>query len=319
MKAIGGYFELELNRGNQTYHKTKAFKSGRASLHFILKNVNAKNVYIPFYTCNALLEPFAATGVTYQFYSLNKDLDPIHLPDLKNGEFFLYINYFDLKQDTVEQLVDKYKERLIIDNSQAFFYKGHRFSWSFNSCRKFFGVPDGSYLYAPLDKQKDLDAQFDKNTNYTIEHLLKRFNGSINEGYPFFQENEKCCNAEIKEMSLFTEQMLSNVNFDFCIQQRNENFSFLHQHLSQHNAFNWVHNNKAVPLAYPFLPKKKIPHSTLWNKKVFVPILWKDVLDRREEQFLVENKFAAELLPLPIDQRYNLADMKLIVDSLQNA
>ena len=96
MKPIGGYFELELPKGKQSYHQTYALKSGRSALHFILQWVKAKKIYIPFYTCDALLEPLRGAEVPFQFYEVDEKLEPVSLPELNGGEYFLYINYFDL-------------------------------------------------------------------------------------------------------------------------------------------------------------------------------------------------------------------------------
>ena len=119
MKPIGGYFELELLKAS-LYHQTLALKSGRAAFHWILKN-NRKNVYIPFYTCNALLEPIKRIDIPFEFYGLNQALEPKFLPNLEKDEYLLYINYFDIKRDTVEKLSQKYGERSLWITHKLFF------------------------------------------------------------------------------------------------------------------------------------------------------------------------------------------------------
>lgn len=314
MKPIGGYFGLELSVGSNTFHSTIAFKSGRSALHYILKSVKAENVYIPFYTCNALLESFSAAQVPYQFYKLKEDLEPAFLPELKKNEYFLYINYFDLQQAVVQKLSGIYGSHLIIDASQAFFNKGNGTSWLFNSCRKFFGVPDGAYVYPPNHLQR-LDA-IEKNKQYQTEHLLQRFKGNVKEGYSYFQENEAMCGAGISGMSLLSEQLLSHVNFEMCLQKRKENFNMLHTHLKNTNQFQFEEHTASVPMAYPYLPLKKINHHSIWGKNVFVPILWKDVIERNNVNYNFEKMLSETLLPLPIDQRYDREDMTYIINSL---
>src|SRR4051812_21139916 len=126
MKPVGGYFELELGKGQSTYHsEAYDFKSGRASLLYILRSQRASLVYIPFYTCDGLLEPFIVSDTRYVFYPVNKSLEPEDLPELNKGEYFLYINYFDLKRKFVDKLSDKYGQKLIVDCTQAFFMKGN--------------------------------------------------------------------------------------------------------------------------------------------------------------------------------------------------
>ena len=75
MEAIGGYFGLEIPLGNHGFlHSGKlAFKSGRSSLYFICQVVKPKKVYVPFYTCDALLEPLHLLNVEYEFYALTPE------------------------------------------------------------------------------------------------------------------------------------------------------------------------------------------------------------------------------------------------------
>ena len=43
---------------------------------------------------------------------------------------------------------------VIIDNAQAFYSKHQDRAYSFNSARKFFGVPDGAYLFGKAKLKK---------------------------------------------------------------------------------------------------------------------------------------------------------------------
>ncbi len=316
MKAIGGYFELELQKGKETFHTVPALKSGRAALHAILKKLRPQNVYIPFYTCDGLLESFAAAAVPYQFYAINHQLEPQELPELKSGEYFLYINYFGLKNKIVERLIEKYGDKLIIDCSQAFFYKGDGQAWSFNSCRKFFGVPDGGYIYYP--NGVEIEVPKEKNEAYTIQHLLHRFNGNVKNGYPFFAENEILCNADLKSMSSLSECLLSHINYDECMLRRKENFRFLHQEFKDRNLLKWEETENGVPMVYPLLTEEKVRHEKLWSKNLFVPIFWQDVIKRKIRGFATEEHLTNHLLPLPVDHRYTEEDMQEIV-SLVNS
>src|ERR1700748_1334145 len=103
MMPVGGYFELELKNGERSYHDTPYnFKSGRSSLKNLFNYIEPSLVYVPYYTCNALLEPFEERGIKYQFYEIDKNLEPKELFELGDKEYFLYINYFDLKRAFVD-------------------------------------------------------------------------------------------------------------------------------------------------------------------------------------------------------------------------
>jgi hypothetical protein len=309
MKPVGGYFELELNKGRYAYHRVPyTFKSGRAALHYILRLCRPTLVYVPFYTCNALLQSFEAAGIAFKQYAIDEKLDPLALPELQPDEYFLYINYFGLKEATVQMLSARYGQQLIADCTQAFFTKGNGHSWFFNSCRKFFGVPDGAYLYPPDSIQ--VEPVEGNNETYTLEHLIKRFNGHVKEGYAAFQENEKLCGPEIMGMSIVSQHLLSHIDYTEVIARRRANFNYLHQEFTNSNQFPIPDLNENVPMMYPLLPAISVDREGLSRSKLFIPTFWAEVKDSDNPLFETERKLAAQLLPLPIDHRYTEADMQ---------
>ena len=312
MIPIGGYYELELPKGSHSYHHTPyAFKSGRASLHYILQLVKPKLVYVPFYTCNGLLDSFEAAQTSYLFYEINHLLEPDELPELEMGEYFLYINYFDVKREFVQVLSDKYGDRLIVDCTQAFFMKGNGKSWYFNSCRKYFGVPDGSYLYTP--RHIDDLPVVERNEQYIVSHLLNRFNDHVKEGYVSFLENEELCGAELYGMSKLSEHLLSHINYSEVIDKRYANYRYLDTIFTEHHLYPPDPTDGCVPMVYPALMNKPIDRKLFAELGLFIPTYWTDVRNRRMNGFEIEKLLTMLLLPLPIDHRYNLDDMERMV------
>lgn len=316
MKPVGGYFELELNKGRYSYHEVPyTFKSGRSALHYVLRFCKPSLVYVPFYTCNALLQSFEAAGVTFRFYAIDENLEPVTLPVLANDEYFLYINYFGLKNATVNKLSAKYSDRLIADCTQAFFEKGNGRSWFFNSCRKFFGVPDGAYLYPPDHIQVEVIES--RNEVFTVEHLVKRFNGHIQEGYGAFKENEKLCGPEIKAMSAISQHLLSHVNYSEVIASRRANFDCLHQIFKNQNQLAIITGEGEVPMVYPMMTGYQIDRNVLYDNGVYIPTFWAEVKTRTEIGYETERILAERLLPLPIDHRYTEVDMRSMAAVMQ--
>ncbi len=330
VKSIGGYFELEATSGKHHYHDTPfALKNGRAALLYILAQIKPSLVYIPYYTCDSLIEPFKVSGVEYRFYEINEQLEPRGLPELKEGECFLYINYFGLKGATTALLSEKYKDKLITDATQAFFMKGDGVSWLFNSCRKFFGVPDGGYVYptrvgqthgegSARAGQTHGSAPTGKNEKYITTHLYKRLEGQAQEGYPFFQQNEELMDCELTGMSEFSEKVLAGVDYNEVRKRRLANFGYLHEQFGKINLLNIELQSDEVPMCYPLLLNKNIDKSLLFNKHIFIPTLWGEVLERVHEGYDTEKRIALSLLPLPIDHRYTTADMAYLSESLNN-
>ena len=54
----------------------------------------------------------------------------------------------------------------------------------------------------------------------------------------------------------------------------------------------------------------------LQQMKIFVPTLWGDVFDNCDENCL-EYTYAKNILPLPVDQRYDARDMGYILEKLE--
>ena len=74
-KSIGGYFELELPQGTEYHSQAIALNTGRNALEYILRARGYKRVYLPYYSCEVLLEPFKKLGVDYTFYHINANLE----------------------------------------------------------------------------------------------------------------------------------------------------------------------------------------------------------------------------------------------------
>lgn len=317
MTPIGGYYELELTRGTHRYHTTPyTFKSGRSSLHYILQLVKPSLVYVPFYTCNGLLESFEAAQTHYLFYEINHLLEPDELPELGPHEYFLYINYFDVKRQFVQRLSNKYRDKLIVDCTQAFFMKGNGWSWFFNSCRKYFGVPDGSFLYPP--QHVNISGYSGRNEQYLVSHLITRFNDHVQEGYRSFLENEVLCGTEITGMSKLSEYLLSNINYEMVIGKRHSNYSYLDTFFREQHLFPPEGRDDCVPMVYPVLLNKPVSRKLFGAHQVFIPTYWADVRERDYPGFEMEKLVSDHLLPLPIDHRYNQADMERMVKLIKN-
>lgn len=312
MKPIGGFFELEIPERNNSYHEDAlSFSTGRACLNYILQQSKPKKICLPYYTCDAVLEPIHLNKVKFEYYSLNDNLEPYEI-ELNENEYFLYINYFGIKTDIVQLLINRYGKRLIVDNSQGFFEKEHNGVWSFNSARKFFGVPDGAYLYSPISVSED----FPRNTGVKYDHLINRLLGNQELSYKQFLENERQLNTDLKLMSLLSERILSNINYEEVAENRIQNFHYLHENLVEINKFKISSNLKGVPYCYPFLPERVIDKKVFYKMNVFIPTLW------RRSRFVVKNgyefekDFSERLLPLPVDQNLNKDDCNRIIESI---
>lgn len=320
MKAIGGYPELELKKGEHYHKDALKLNTARNCLGYILYTRNYRTVYIPYYTCEAVLEPFLKLGTEYRFYHINKDFEPLNLPDLKEGEAFLYTNYFGLKDNCVKQLANHYGQCLIVDNAQAFFDMPIIGIDTFYSARKFFGVPDGAYLYTDKTTEEYLGCEIEQATSYErMTALLKRIDLSAEQGFKNFKAiEEQLSGQNIKKMSKLTDAILRSIDYDSVRNRRRENYKALYWDLFKKNKETTLQiEDNAVPLAYPFQTESQSLRQYLINNKIYVPMYWPNVIKGCDPDSL-EYKLGKEIIPLPVDQRYGENDMKRIIRIINN-
>lgn len=300
--AIGGYFELELRKGTHNHKDAIRLNSGRNCFEYILRARGYRKVYMPYYTCQVLFDTAKAAGVEIAYYSINEQLEPVALPQLQQGEAFLYTNYYGLKQRYVEKLARYYGEQLIVDNAQAFYAKPIAGIDTFYSPRKFFGVPDGGYLYTntrlnePISQAESL---------CRMPYLLKRIEQGAEAGYADFKEAEASLdNRPIERMSKITEALLSSIDYADVAASRKRNYEWLSERLIETNLIHLPLEPDAVPMVYPYWTGDAGLRKRMIANKIFVATYWPNV----SEYCGFETILKSNLLPLPIDQRYNQFD-----------
>lgn len=310
MEAIGGYFSLELPL-REEYHKDAIrLNTGRNCMEYILRARSYKKVYVPYYTCEAVMEPINKLGIPYEFYHIDVHFEIRDHFTLKADEALLYTNYFGLKQRYVEQLAEKVGTRLIVDNTQAFYAKPIQGIDTFYTCRKFFGVADGAYLYT----DKVLNEDFEQDKSYDrMSHLLKRIDLSAEEGFAEFRKvDDGLDNQPIRMMSKLTQRIMQSIDYNAAAMKRRENYIMLHEMLGEENNLQLTLDDDAVPMVYPFLAPNIGLREKLIEKKIFVARYWPNVLDWTEKGS-IEYQLTEQMQPLPIDQRYGEEDMQRII------
>lgn len=110
--AIGGYFELELPVHQEFHSGAIALNSGRSCLEYILRCRRYSKVYIPYYTCDSVIEPIVKLGIAYEFYHIDKMYHIVGDIVLSNGEALLYTNYWGMKNKYCAQLAKHYGQQL---------------------------------------------------------------------------------------------------------------------------------------------------------------------------------------------------------------
>ena len=313
MKEIGGYFSLELKEKGQILPAFDGvlLNTGRNSLEYVLRSLGTiAKVYLPYFTCDSVLEPFEKLDIQYEFYHINMNLEMIESFPLQKNEYLVYTNYFGVKDIYVESLVNLYGDSLIVDNSQALYAAPT--SKCIYSPRKFVGIPDGGVAFTNGFKKIDNLVQ---SKSYDIcSHLLKRIDCSGSEGYGDFRENSKSLSHQpILRMSNLTQCLLNSIDFENIAKIRKRNFLYIHEHLAYINVFKNLNDEMlSCPMVYPMYVEDETLRSKLITNKVYVATYWPNVFEWCKENTL-EYNLAKYILPIPIDQRYNLEDMESII------
>ena len=306
-KEIGGYFELERFYGPMLHQEAVALSCGRACIEYLFKQKNIKKAALPIFCCDVVAESCRTAGAELRFYNIGRDFKPL-IEELQEDEWLYVVNFYgQLSNEYLKSLKEKFP-RLIVDNAQAYFAPPVPGTDTIYTCRKFLGVPDGGFLYTDCPEFKPRRDQSFSRMNF----LLGRFERTAGEFYAEASENNDYFSGKpIKSMSALTENLLRAIDYDMVKKRREDNFLYLRSALEDINLLN-IHTVDG-PYAYPLMLNNASQlRRELIDNKIFVPTLWPNVLQDAPKGSL-EYELAANILPLPCDQRYGREDMDRII------
>lgn len=316
MKEIGGYLELDQLIHNEYHPNAIALNTARNAVVYLAKTKRISKVYIPYYLCDSVSNVCERENIPYDFYHVGEDFTPQFDRSLGADEYLYIVNYFgQLDAGIINDLKTQYG-RIILDNVQAFFAQPIGEIDTIYSCRKFFGVPDGAYLYSSTDivDEANIDLPTDISMN-RMRHILGRFEGqSASDYFADFRANDELfVDLSLMYMSKLTHNLLGAIDYDNVILKRNENWKILHDALGDKNKL--CLHSPIGPYMYPFCCENGVQvRKTLAEKKIFIPTLWPNVLDFDECE--LEKDYVRNILPLPIDQRYGIEDMEYMIQEV---
>jgi hypothetical protein len=233
------------------------------------------------------------------------------LPQLSDGDLVMVVDYFGLCGE-VGRDFRFLNSRLVIDQTHALFADGARTNWRFTSARKWFGVPDGGFLWGPHLPASQQAAPLAS----VPVHLVERHWGDLSRAYQAYQAAEDAFDAEATAISSTAVALLGGVDTAFVKAARRRNFLRLHDLLGADNGLSLELAENAVPFCYAMLPRGDVSKEILAQSGVFVPTFWSDCLGRSGTGFAWERELGRRLLPLPIDHRYDKRDMEHVADQV---
>lgn len=308
LREIGGYIELDRYTMPMLHDGALALNCGRNCLAYLIRARGIKKILLPFFLCNSVRDVCIKQGVKIRHYYIGVDFTPTDVK-LQENEWLYVVNYYGQMNNTVlNNIVHKHK-RVIIDNAQAYFQMPLQGVDTLYTCRKFFGVADGAFLYtdAVLEEELPRDKSYER-----MHFLLGRFEKTASEFYHEYTDNNHLFAEEpIKRMSKLTENLLHGIDYGTVKDKRTKNFTYLHKAFCMKNKLILSVQNGSF--MYPlYIANGSEIRRKLLAEKIYIPILWPDVFEKCEKIWL-EYDMAENILPLPVDQRYGIEEMEYII------
>lgn len=313
----GGCLPLEkierINNPLRQYPHT-TWNSGRSAIYAAVQDYGADLVWLPYYLCPSVKQFLEKCNIAIKEYHVNNHYEPILKKPLQQNEMILWTNWYGCMEHTlIEKIQEIFKKQVIMDYSQALFCQPEKESESYfvYSCRKFLGVPDGAYLVQQNLKEQERKVNFDCNGwDYLVQCKILQSNAV----YTLYSRYEKKLGNQFQDMSELTKQYINGLDWALIKNRRKKNMEFLHSKLEKFNLLEVDFQSESC-FMYPFMTEGENLHERLIQKHIFVPKWWKHML-QISELLQHEYKWAKQIVPLPIDQRYDKTDMEWIAEQV---
>ena len=304
---IGSFIELDLRKTGEHYDGNNVVRlnSGRAGILHALRVLEVNAVYIPYYQCPSVAAFLIAHNIEVRKYFLTDKFEPV-LFNVDEDAAVLIVNYFGvISSQKIELWANQFKN-VIIDNSQAFFSKPLKNHLNIYSPRKFFGVPDGSYVIGDKVENSEVNYPADMSSD-TAGFLFKRIEKGCNAAYAERMMNEeRINNSDVLQMSKLTTELLKNVDYDCVAERRLANFKTAHALWGKINKLNPAEfiNDDCVPMVYPLVLENDDMVKILTENQIYTGRWWNHVLTEVPSGSF-ESYLSRYMIPVPIDQRYD--------------
>ncbi len=312
MREYGGFLELEQNQGLEYHEGAIALNLARNCLRYLIQAKNIKRIWLPRFLCDSVTAACQAEGIAIEYYSIDDVLRPVFgtFEKLTEDDYFYLVNYYGfLSREEIVKYASQ-APHIIVDNTQAFYEEPIPGVDTIYTCRKYFGVPDGAYLYTDVVLGRELSQ--DRSWN-RMSHVLGRYEDTASNFYSSYRENEDAfAEYPVMTMSPLTRNLMRGIDYERALECRASNYTYLQQVFSEINMLSAASHQPVGPFMYPLLVEEGAKlRKKLQAQKIYVPTLWPDVFDLCQPDEL-EYSLAENILPLPVDQRYGGEDMRYI-------
>jgi hypothetical protein len=304
---IGSFIEMEFAKGKEYYPGCRPVRlnSGRAGIYHAARVLGGSTLYLPYYQCDTVRDFLHRKNFQIRYYSINDEFDPL-IERVEANAAIVIVNYFGImSQKRLAALANRF-QKVIIDNSQAFFCKPIDHCLNVYSARKFVGVPDGAYVIGSNADKYTAEYEQDFSSD-TSQFLWQRIEyGCEGKAYEAkLLNDQRIDGADIKKMSKLTQAMLDGINYDVVINKRRQNFETACRLFDGMNqlAVKMYYDSDCVPMVYPLVVENDGLLPKLLENKIFQGRWWSYLLEEMAKESF-EYRLSRFLIPITIDQRY---------------
>ena len=340
---LGGEFYLDLHTLSEKNHSVDAylsgeqplyFDSGRSALRFAARSLRPGTILLPEYICDSVITAFS--GHALRFYRLTPSLE-IDMDDLLsklNGEVsaVFLMHYFGAVQPRaiLEQLEAarlRYGFSIVEDTTHSVFSVRRTIGdLCVCSLRKWFALPGGGALYGPALADRDSFSLLPRKTDdrracgMVCKSLFLDGTLDCNAEYRnIFRETEDALDAqtELYRISDFSRFLLRTVDADALAVRRRHNYARLKDALAQLGVPPICRiAEDACPLILPIRVKDRDAlRRRLMDHRIYCAVHWPFDGVQADDRPLAQT-LTAQMLSLPIDQRYDAAHIDYLIDTL---
>lgn len=338
--------ELTLDYLNLDFIDTAFLSTGRSAISFVLEHLkladDKKVVLLPPFTCHSVIEPFISVGYRVHYFRINQDLScnkDTFLEDVQeyNPSVVLVHGYFGF--DILKPIKDAIRiiresNIIVIEDITQTIYSSFEHTdadYYVSSFRKWTALPDGGCAISTKDLFSSKPAEVDERLQETklsafhAKYLYMTQDIGIKEDFfKKMHDAEQILSSQdsIYAMSTISRRLQGSLDIAFLQSSRRNNFSFLLRGLMNSGIVEPIFKNlpaDVTPLYFPVYVRcnRRELQNFLAKRDIYAPIVWpkptqcEGVIN--EEADWVYN----HILAIPCDQRYNIDDMKRIIQSIE--
>ena len=319
---IGSDYNLNIKSNS----KKLFYASGRIAITNILYKViqNKESCLIPNYLCESIYNCFD----NFDFYKINNnfEIDIKYLTSIiKKNKYKLifiinYLGYVDKNIELITSICKKNNIVIIEDFTHNIYTETFYGDVSLCSYRKSLPTPFGAVV---IDHNNILNIDNKKTINFTYIFLV--FLKSIG----MFLKNYFSIKWIWRPILLFCEENIDRIDysdFDYLNNLfykyyydkddkyiRINNFRYLHKNLKTNTLDKFSNTYFTFPILFNSKVERDEIRKILSKNKIYCPIYWPLYFDKDNE---CNHYITNHILCIPIDQRYNIDNMKHIVQIL---